>query len=108
MMDDALEPGCTSGGTRRDAVGERLAEYPPGAVDGGTPEPADLYKQVDRTAARREVRQPSIVPAMDLRRPSAALGAGCIGSGWPGHDQQTVRLGGDGLNQETSRRYHLE
>ena len=108
MMDDAFEPGCPPGGAGCDAVGEWLAEDPPGAGGGGTPEPADLDTQVDSTAVRRQVHQPSIVSAMNLRRPSAALGAGCIGSGRPGHDQQTVRIGGDGLNQKTSRRYHLE
>ena len=106
-MDNALEPGRASGGSRCNVGSERLAEDLPGARDGGAPEPADLNAQMYGTAVRRKVRQPPIIPTMDLRRPFAALGAGCIGSQWPGHDQQAVRLGGDGLNQKTGRRDRL-
>ena len=79
MMDDAFEPGCASGGTGCDAVGERLAEDPPGAAHGGTPEPPDVDTQVDGTAVRGEVGQPAIIPAMDLRRSYSTLRAGCMG-----------------------------
>ena len=108
MMDDALEPGRASGGSRCDVVSERLAEDLPGARDGGAPETADLYAQLDGTTVRRKIRQPTIIPTMDLRRPVAALWAGCISSDRLGHDEQTVRLGGNGLNQKAGRRDHLE
>lgn len=107
-MDDALEPGRASGGSRCDVVSERLAEDLPGARDGGAPETADLYAQLDGTTVRRKIRQPTIIPTMDLRRPVAALWAGCISSDRLGHDEQTVRLGGNGLNQKAGRRDHLE
>jgi len=88
-------------------VGERLAEDQPGAAHGGTPEPADVDTQMDGPAVRRQVHEQPMIPTMNLRRSKAALRAGCIGRGRPGHDQQTVSLDGDGLNQKTGWRDRL-
>jgi len=66
-MDDTLQPGCAPCCPRRDAVGERLAENPPGAASGSTPEPADLDAQMDDLAVRRQVHEPPMIPTMNLR-----------------------------------------
>ena len=66
MMDDTLKPGRASGRTGCDAVGERLAKDPPRAGDSGTPEPADLDAQMNGMTVGWQVRQPPIIPAMDL------------------------------------------
>ncbi len=106
-MDYVLEPGRASGNAGRDVVGKRLAEDPSGARGGGAPEPAHLDPQVDGPAVRGEIGQLPIIPAMDLRRPPAALRAGRVGSARSGHNQQTVGLSGDGFNEKTGRRDRL-
>jgi hypothetical protein len=106
-MDDTLQPDCAPYCPRRDAVGERLAENPPGAASGSTPEPADLDAQMDDRAVRRQVHEPPMIPTMNLRRSQAAFRAGCIGRGRSRRDEQMVSLGGDRLNQKTGRRDRL-
>jgi hypothetical protein len=77
QMHDALETGRAPRRTRRDAVGERLAEDPPGAGDGGTPEPADLDTQMQaRPCDGRSARSRSYrLWTCDDRRPHSGQAA---------------------------------
>jgi hypothetical protein len=79
----------------------------PWAANDGTAEPADLDAEMDGTAVRRQVPKLPIIPTMNLRRSCAALRAGSIWRHRAGHDQQTVRLGRDGLDQKTGKRFRL-
>ena len=66
VVDQILEPGRASGHAGCDAVRKQFAEDPSGARGGSAPEPAHLDAYVDSTAVRRQVRQPPIIPAVDL------------------------------------------
>lgn len=108
MMDDALEPCGAPGSPRRDAIGERFAEDPPWAGNGGAAEPTDLDLQTDSSAVRGKVHEVPVISAMDSPRPPTTLGASGVTCCWTGEDQQPVGFGGHRRNEKPSGRHRLE
>lgn len=97
------EAGSSPRPRRQDVLVKALSEYAPTAQHRIAVEPAHQNDQPNRLAGQRQIRQTSLIPAMDPPRSRSAARTGTRHAQWTDGDERRVGLTAGTINNKTAR-----